>query len=437
MRMSYQFATNQAAKFFRGAMVFIGSKPKTTLPDGEIDEFRTPYTRWTGESSGGVEIQAASFLNLMNGDWLKRPTRWLEAGAFLAAGMVMGFGGGCCRLRPLPTCGIGLGVALAISLGAVSFSHLTNYWFPWLVVTGGQVPCALTYALAVSALARRLPDAPDYEMFEPPFGEGAYGKVWVVRNAIGQWQALKAVYASKFGTNAEPYEREFRGISHYKPVSDKHPGLLRVDFVSTKKSTGYFYYVMELGDAQKPGWEEHPATYRPRDLAGVRAAAKGGRLSVRECVEIILPLAEALEFLHQQGLTHRDIKPSNIIFVKGRPKLADVGLVVETGPFVKEASLVGTPGYMPPSPEPLGTAQADIYGLGMVLYVIGTGRSPGFFPEISTTLVEQTGELDFIQLNAVILKACQPDRAKRYSSATEMRAALLEVEKVLARSSTT
>jgi len=93
--------------------------------------------------------------------------------------------------------------------------------------------------------ASNIPDTRDYELFNPPFGEGAYGRVWLVRNAIGQWQALKAVYQAKFGHNSGPYETEFKGIKRYKPVSEKHPGLLRVDFVS-KKRDGYFYYVMEL-----------------------------------------------------------------------------------------------------------------------------------------------------------------------------------------------
>jgi serine/threonine protein kinase len=128
-------------------------------------------------------------------------------------------------------------------------------------------------------------------------------------------------------------------------------------------------------------------------------------------------------------LTHRDIKPQNIIFVKGQPKLADVGLTAEIRPEEAERTFVGTPGYMPPLPERPGTAQADIYALGMVLYVLSTGRTPTFFPEIATTLVQNPEPADFFALNSVILKACEPDCAKRYKSAAELHRALMELEK--------
>ena len=146
--------------------------------------------------------------------------------------------------------------------------------------------------------------SPPNTFFAPKRG---FGKVWLARNAIGQWQALKTVYQVKFGTDRGPYDTEFRGIQNYKPISDKHPGLLRVDFVSKQKIEGYFYYVMELGDCITPGWEKDPATYRPRDLASVIEQAGHHRLPVLECIRIVGQLAEALEFLHQQGYTHRDI----------------------------------------------------------------------------------------------------------------------------------
>src|SRR4030095_6498622 len=86
---------------------------------------------------------------------------------------------------------------------------------------------------------------------------------------------------------------------------------------------------------------------------------------------------------------------------------------------------------MPPPPESPGTPQADIYGLGMVLYVIRTGNDPSFFPQVSTTLVAEPEPEAFLPLNAVILQACQPAQRLRYSSAAEMRIALEDVRKRL------
>jgi hypothetical protein len=67
----------------------------------------------------------------------------------------------------------------------------------------------------------------------------------------------------------------------------------------------------------------------------------------------------------------------------------------------------------------------------MVLYVIRTGNEPSFFPQVSTTLVAEPEPESFLPLNAVILKACQPDQRLRYSTATEMRIALEDVRKRL------
>ncbi len=447
--LSYRFALAKPPNYFHDQIVFIGTEPKTSLADGEPDEFHTPYSRWTGEASGGVEILLTSFLNLTNHDWLQQPAGWIEALTLVISGLLLG--GGLCRVRLPWTCAIAVGVALVVTFGAISWSYFTNFWFPWLVIVGGQVPCALGWALAmgiVRALEERKvsvslsfpkpaaevvepPDVPDYKLFNPPFGEGAYGKVWLARNKAGQWRALKAVYLASFEGNTGPYEREFNGIKKYQPISDQHPGLLRVEFVSEKQK-GYFYYVMELGDPLKPGWEHEPSTYKPRDLVGERARSQGRRLPVRECVRIGLALSDVLDFIHRQGLTHRDIKPQNIIFVNGQPKLADLGLVTEIRPPDQERTLVGTPGYMPPPPERPGTPQADIYALGMVLYVLSTGRSAAYFPEIATTLVEKEDPADFLPLNTVILKACQPDPAQRYASAAEMHHALQETEKTLA-----
>ena len=453
IKLSYQFAITQAPGYYRDKIVFIGNEPQSTVPDGGEDKFSTPFTHRTGEARGGIELLATEFLNLVDGDWLRRPVWWFEAVVLAAAGALVG--GGLCRVRPGPACALAAVAAVAVALFAVVSSYLTNYWFPWLVIVGGQVPCALVWSLAIQLVPRPagepiaaplpagaisgapaqpavapMPDIPDYEVFQPPFGEGAYGKVWLARNSVGEWQALKIVSRSNFGDNPDPYEREFRGITNYKPISDKHPGLLRVDFVSQKRP-GYFYYVMELGDPLEPGWEKEPSTYKPRDLIRERDRATGRRLPIRDCVRIGLSLTEALEFLHGQGLTHRDIKPQNIIFVGGKAKLADVGLIAEIRPPGQPRTFVGTPGYMPPPPELPGTACADIYSLGMVLYVLSTGRNPAYFPELSSTLLGDGNPAEFFPLNRVILKACHPDPAQRYAAAVDMHRELDEVRRTL------
>jgi CHASE2 domain-containing sensor protein len=447
-RLGYRFAFTQPTNYFRNRIVFIGNQPKGRTAGGEPDRFRTPYTRWTGEAVGGVEILATACLNLVNGDWLRRPAWWVELLALVAAGTLLG--GVLCQARPLAACVAAVAAALIVALVAVCGSHFTNYWFSWLVISGGQLPCALVFALATQkfgrvqapalegkAVLKRMagvpqaaaapaedrPDTPGYELVHPPFGRGTYGKVWLARNSAGQWQALKVVYLATFNHDPDPYDREFNGVCRYRPISDKHPGLLRVDFVSQKRAD-YFYYVMELGDPMETGWEREPSTYKPRDLVSHRTHAKGRRLPVRECLRIGLALSETLAFLHQQGLTHRDIKPQNIIFVDGQPKLADVGLVAEIRPPDETGTYVGTPGYMPPPPEHPGTPQADIYALGMVLYVLSTGQNAALFPVLSTTLANGTEPADFIPLNTVILKACEPDRTQRYASAAELHSAL-------------
>jgi CHASE2 domain-containing sensor protein len=473
---SYHLALSNSATYFRDKIVFIGNKPENDNPNQpEPDKFRTPYTHWNDTPVGGMEILATTFLNLMNGDWLRRPARWTE---FLILSVIGVLLGSCFCLVRLPiSCATAVGAMLVSAGGGVMLSYFTNWWFPWLVVAGGQVPCALLWAVFSNKLrktaaqehqpaARKLawalgptevmreesapvsslgattvslgaseatvrldpPDAPEYELFDPPFGEGSFGKVWLVRNAIGQWQALKAVYQAKFGQKTGPYEAEFKGIKRYKPVSDKHPGLLRVDFVTRKKQEGYFYYVMELGDSQTAGWEARPETYKPRDLSSVRTENPAKHLPPSQCLQIGVTLADALDFLHRQGLTHRDIKPSNIIFVNGIPKLADVGLVTDIRPDDEVSSWAGTPSYMPPPPEPPGTVQADIYALGKVLYVISTGRDPQQFPEVPKDAGEQGGLEILSSLMSVIHKACQTDRSHRYQSAGEMLEALKRIK---------
>jgi hypothetical protein len=435
--LPYHLALTEPPGFFRGKVVFIGNWPSQPGDPGSKeasnDKFCTPYTHWSGQAVGGVEIMAVTFLNLINGDWLRRAPAWSEAALLVLAGLVLG--GGLSRLKPLSSLLVAAVIFPAVMVGFVAWSYFTNYWFPWLVIAGGQVPCALAWAWVarprqVTIFHERFPG---YAPVGEPFGEGAYGKVWRVRNATGQMQALKEILRARFH-DAFPYDCEFRGVQNYKPVSNQHPGLLHIDHVNRNDAEGYFYYVMELGDALDPGWEQSGQGYQPRDLARVCQQAPGGRLPARECIRIGIGLLEALDFLHQHGLVHRDIKPSNILFVNDRPKLADVGLVRKAVENDGETpTIIGTEFYLPPPPELPGTKVADIYALGKVLYVISTGKPVKSFAELSTTLV---GGPEFMQLNEIICQACQPAADQRYPSAAAMLADLRKAGRELDASHT-
>ncbi|MBM3887638.1 MAG: DUF4384 domain-containing protein [Verrucomicrobia bacterium] len=264
------------------------------------------------------------------------------------------------------------------------------------------------------SLPRPAPAVPDHVMIRR-IGEGGYGEVWLARSVTGSYRAVKVLYREKFD-NSGPFEREFTGIRNFEPISRSHDGFMHVLHVGRNDAAGFFYYVMELADDASAA-QINPDSYKPKTLKSVLESR--GKLPVRECVQIGLALAEALERLHQHGFIHRDIKPANIIFVDGKLKLADVGLVAEAQ---KGSSYVGTMGFLPPE-SPSGPA-CDIYGLGKLLYVLSTGKHPAEFPALPTNLETMTDKELFLQLNRLIVKACQHDPQRRHRNATELRGEL-------------
>ncbi|MCI0533665.1 MAG: hypothetical protein L0Z50_00405, partial [Verrucomicrobiales bacterium] len=143
------------------------------------------------------------------------------------------------------------------------------------------------------------------------------------------------------------------------------------------------------------------------------------RLRPVEAAGLTLRLARALGHLHLHGLVHRDIKPSNVIFVAGQPKLADIGLVTDVG---SSHSFVGTEGFIPP--EGPGSPQADLYGLGKLLYELATGRDRLDFPQLPPRLRQHAEGEALLELNEVITRACAPEVQQRYATAPELQADL-------------
>src|SRR5262245_9780955 len=91
------------------------------------------------------------------------------------------------------------------------------------------------------------PLIPDHTLLRP-IGRGAYGEVWLARNVMGVFRAVKLIWRRQF-EGERPYDREFAGIQRYEPVSRSSSGLVHVLHVGRNDAEGYFYYVMELADA--------------------------------------------------------------------------------------------------------------------------------------------------------------------------------------------
>jgi WD40 repeat protein/tRNA A-37 threonylcarbamoyl transferase component Bud32 len=173
--------------------------------------------------------------------------------------------------------------------------------------------------------------------------------------------------------------------------------------------------------------------------ASLEVRLQSAPLTFRESATLVRKVALALDYAHGQGIIHRDVKPSNILLdERGEPQLTDFGLARRTAgePSLTVAGQVlGTPDYMAPEQARGESHQADgrcdIYGLGMVLYRLLTGRLP--FPaadnlhgQIAHVLHTEPPAprrlLDNIprDLETICLHAIAKDPAERFATANDL-----------------
>ncbi len=161
-------------------------------------------------------------------------------------------------------------------------------------------------------------------------------------------------------------------------------------------------------------------------------------LTLKQKINMVVRLAEGLDFLHQNGIVHRDIKPANFLFSRDgeKAKICDFGLSKSNASwrmrFMKEAG--GTRAYM--SPEQLRKqgldARSDIFSFGITIFEFFTGKHPcsGKTPkEISSQIKSPrykwprpssiNPEIPS-KLDRIILKALRRDINRRYQSCTEL-----------------
>jgi tetratricopeptide (TPR) repeat protein len=163
-------------------------------------------------------------------------------------------------------------------------------------------------------------------------------------------------------------------------MDDPHPNVVRVLEVDADAAIPWL--AMEL--IEGVSLREILDRARPRDgglPARTRLDLPGDGDPFARVARCGLGLAEALEWAHGRGLVHRDMKPGNVMLrVDGSPVLLDFGLAVDPDAtaLTRTGDVLGTPAYMAPEQargERAGP-EADIYGLGAILFEMATLRPP-------------------------------------------------------------
>jgi serine/threonine protein kinase len=280
-------------------------------------------------------------------------------------------------------------------------------------------------------------------------GEGGMGTVWMAeqQEPVRRLVALKVI---KAGMDSAQVVARFEAERQALALMD-HPNIAKV-FDGGTTSSGRPYFVMELvkGTPITKYCDEH-------------------RLTLRQRLELFVPVCQALQHAHQKGILHRDVKPSNVLVAPydGRPvpKVIDFGVAKAAGQRLTERTLftefgavVGTVEYMSPEQAELNNqdidTRSDLYSLGVLLYELLTGTTPltkqrlqqvAFLemlrlireeepPKPSTRLSDSKESLPALsaqrqteptkltklvrgELDWIVMKALEKDRCRRYETA--------------------
>ncbi len=268
-------------------------------------------------------------------------------------------------------------------------------------------------------------------------GPGGMGEVYLAEDTkLNRKVALKILPAEVAGDpeRRKRFEREAQAVAALN-----HPGIVTVH--SVEEAEGVHFITMELVEG--------------RTLSEL--IPKDG-LPLGRFFEVAVPLADAISAAHGRGITHRDLKPENVMVTDdGRIKVLDFGLakLMEGAPAGGAASplpaatttepgrILGTVAYMSPEQaegKPVDP-RSDIFSLGVVLYVMATGRRPfdGDTPaSILSSVIKDTPPSVTERkpalprdLGRIVRRCLHKDPERRYQTAKDIRNELEELRKDL------
>ncbi len=252
-------------------------------------------------------------------------------------------------------------------------------------------------------------------------GEAAQGRVWRARQLSTHREVALKVPRTDLLHSRQAMARFAREVELAARLN--HPNIARI--YDSGLCEGLYYYAMELIEGT------------PLDEYVDRHT-----LSIRQTMELMLKVGEAIQHAHQHGVIHRDLKPSNILVTRdGRPLVVDFGLartIFDGGSFQTlsaDGEVTGTPAYMSPEQATGRHGQldtrTDVYSLGVVLYELLTDAFPYDVHTSTLETLENIRESEPIRpsrfvpcldrdVQAIVLKALAKDPADRYQSAAEM-----------------
>lgn len=284
----------------------------------------------------------------------------------------------------------------------------------------------------------------DYELLEE-IARGGMGVVYKARQIqANRVVALKMILAGQFA--ASPYIERFQAEAEAAANLD-HPNIVPIYDVG--QHDGQHYFSMGYVDGQS-----------------LAQRIADGPLDCRDAAELLVPVADAVQYAHERGIIHRDLKPANVLLrrspesrdqspeqedthrpgsssgyrhltLDSYPMVTDFGLAKRleaADGLTASGDIIGTPSYMPPEQASGQAAQigpaADVYSLGAILYCLVSGHPPFQAASVLDTLdqVVQREPVPLRHLNAAVdrdidtitLKCLQKDPARRYGSAAEL-----------------